>query len=263
MSNKRIAFFTICILMAIFLLTGYNWDAKKQLQNQNLESIREISIGEIEYVGRVSGSNEIYSGLDQYRDSKYTYFLHPIDSYVVTINNNDMIISEDYGITSDQAEKVASELFCFCNSNVSFDNITVIKRNGIEGVYEYEFVEKMNGVETGTKALILVANTGEIASATFLRKEELSQYSNDIPLTEAEAQSIAVNEIVESDSEIINIIVKDSNYDATVKTFKATTYWRIQMECVVQYRSGKNEDRYYEVSVNYYTGEVLEIAKNI
>ena len=105
--------------------------------------------------------------------------------------------------------------------------------------------------------------------ATFIQKEDKSSLVSDnqtkTPISESQALDIArtaiIDDIGSGNFESLTLQTGDSEYSAVASTFKGVTFWLIQVNATYL-QKGDTMNKFYQIKINYYTGETLEVAKS-
>jgi len=266
MKYNKITISIALIISALLFLVGYSYISSSEPTGETSSEFMGITTSNARYHTTFPASDELYPNCDLYKDDLYSYYVNHEDSYITAIVKNDLSIdpSNQDSITWDMAENIATEIFYFCNKQIDSQNVKIITRDGVEYIYEFEFIEILNGIESGTKALIQITNRGEILCAAFLKQEKILNRSA-IAISENQAQLIMQDTILKStpEEEIIKAEIDFSEYQASVKTFHDRTYWYIQTNVQIENNQSEHISRFYEIKIDYYSGEVLEIASQV
>ena len=279
MKTKIVAILSVCAALAfVGILGAYSMitDQKQKEIDKGKEFIKQIDAihfasdsdtekTELTYDGIVSESDTSYRGCMQYTDGVYIYYYSSLRQTIDGIMQCPEITEEGFEISIDTAHSLADSLYKLCNADVDFSNVKTDISTALSGAYMFTYEEFSNQVGTGAIGSVCISRQGYIIGANFMHKEgsEVIEKTTAEPITETEARDVALTAIIDDiggpgSYDSLSIIEDDSN-TVSVHTFKGVTFWLIEEN--IEYTQGDQKNIVgYHIKINYYNGEVIEVA---
>jgi len=242
----------------------------EQIKSLDLASKDNSQIVTVAYKGLIPEGDESYGGSLCYTDNVNNYYYDSTDQCISGIMQCPKVTEEGPKIDQKSAQSLSDDLVKKCVKNINFSNVKIDISTDMDGVYSFTYEEIDNNIGTGAMALISISDHGYIINASFIQKEDQSALVTDnqtkSSLSESEALEIARTAIIDDiggpdNFESLTLETGDSEYSAGVHTFKGVTYWLIQVN-TTYLQNSTTVNKYYQIKINYYTGEILETAKS-
>lgn len=204
------------------------------------------------YVRTIEDKADAYYGLLCYESDGYRYYLEPDTDFISAVEKKNIEIEQ--GDLGEQEILMHAEIYfkSYMNKYIKGDvQSTLYEFNGVE--YPVEFIEYVDGFETGTKGLILLGESGTLYAASFIKGNQYIFYP-DRMLDEEHAKEIAVQYIKECKKDI-QFSVKDVY--SKIRTINDCTIWYFVYTI-------KSADKEWEencyIYMDVYTGDVLNFS---
>ena len=275
--KRKIVLGSIVGAILLVSLLGFHLNETAQMEKLVITKCEVFGEKELQYVGELTRTDsfyaEVYDGFDKCIGEAYTYLVDPAESFVNAIFKNGQMETLESGKDSFSVKILDSEAAIkLFQSNMKGLIIGTIDCEVIqsEGQYSITYIvaEKNGGIETGTKACIIVdANTNELLAATFLKATPVSEMVQNVDglIKIQNAIENGIKEIKRQNTKIadVKVLTESEKLTEKVTTFKGTTYRDIEFNALVTYDDGSTETAFFFVRVNAYTGQVAEIGSSL
>ena len=206
------------------------------------------------FVETVTDKDDAYWGYGCYEDEEYRYYVDISRDFTAGIEAKQFDLSSAKLSVNEIAE-VADDIFSQCMSGYIVGDISynVYEYDGVE--YPVEFIETLNGFETGTRALVLVGESGKLYSASFVKGSQYEFYP-DRMLNEADALDRALVYICEEYED--DSLLLSEGMTAAIRTVNDRTVWNLVLPME---DSNSGEICNYYVLLDVYSGELVMLDR--
>jgi type II secretory pathway pseudopilin PulG len=282
MKTKRVILLSVlATLLIVSLLGAYSRSdlsqdkindgkiAAEQIKSLLLASEDNSQIITLSYKGVTPKGEDPLGGYLLYTDNVNNYYYDSTDQCITAIRQCTKVTEEGSIIDQKDIHSLSDNLVKMCLKNTDFSNVKIDLLPDTNVIKTYQYVEVENNVGTGAMALVSISDKGYIVSATFIQKEDKSSLVSDnqtkTPISESQALDIArtaiIDDIGSGNFESLTLQTGDSEYSAVASTFKGVTFWLIKVNATYL-QKGDTMNKFYQIKINYYTGETLEVAKS-
>ncbi len=266
MNKEKKLFIVIGIFVFVIIVCmGFSIDKERMAIQKDISMIQDINAtSEAAFVGVIDDGDvfaNVYEGDYKYEDDSYFYMSSPQKDFIEGIypKSENTIKTNDNKIILRNTTDMIS-LVCNNMGDIIQGNLVCISEGGDVAIgYTYNIVETINGIETGTKASIIVDGEQCLISAIFLEGNyyRVSMLEPEKFLTEEEAYGMALAYLnANSDSAInLNPGYIDTEQYARIESFKNTTYWHLFFGT----KNQRGEANVYDITLDVMSGEILTV----
>lgn len=233
------------LLLGVLVLSAKTEASK--LEKEKPEQIghveKKIST-ELKYVGLMQ--NQEYNGKALYEDTEYRFYFDEEEAYIVGVQRKE-IPTQTSEVGVSDAKNVADAYL------KQIDNISIVGEiecivHDFDGVqYPVEYIETIEGYQTGTRALVLVGTDGRINAATFVQGSQYEFFPEKM-ISKEDTRAIVEKHICSNDASAMGKLVYVSE---SVVTLKNQTCRSVIAE---DERTGTR----YKLTIDIYDGSVVE-----
>lgn len=269
-NNKRIFILGCIFIFSLNILLGFTKDPTAKIVKKDIDIIQNIVNSDVSFKETVQDNDVfsvIYKDDYKYEDTSYLYFMNPDKNFIEGI-----FPQPDTATNSTRTIDTSSSTIIFNSMQDMYEFMQNNMKNYIKGKlsvnylggndnigYTYDIIETVNGIETGTKASLILDSTNALISAVFLEGnyDRVAALNPEAFLTEQDAYDYALKYInsISDESIIINTNDIANNKLAKIETFKNNTYWHLFFGTI----SETGYPNVYDITLDALTGEILTV----
>lgn len=248
MKHWKVLLITLAVNLMVFLAivcaAQIEGAANKNEEPKAIKSAEKGLSTEMEYTGKILMNGSAREGQEVYEDEEYRYFYDESEDCIVGVERKEFPQTSKV-LTTTQLVKIARDYLEELGnlSIVGELECNVFDFDGVQ--YPIEFVETLNGFETGTRAMLYVGTDGTIHAASLVQGNQYEASAEKL-VTKNEAIQIASAYLKESE--------KSEGHTCTIAELSASgsqNTWQMSFDLV------DGESAY--VVIDAYSGKIISV----